>query len=277
MHYACGMDPADEPLRIFICGRLSLVRGERLVPESAFPARQGRRLWAFLVLHRAQPIGRGDLASAIWGDEAPDSWDDALNALVSRLRRSLRPITRADGPTISGDTGRYELRLPAGTVVDFERSRAALHRTDVLMRQGDAAAALAEARVATEIAARPFLPGEDGAWVEGQRQLLQSVRLHALEYTVEAELARGHADTAEREAEQLLALDPLHEGSHRLLMRVRAARGNDSGVWQALIACRRVLGAEGLAPSRRTELLARELTGQHQTTDLLGQQESSIR
>jgi DNA-binding SARP family transcriptional activator len=256
------MQSTNEPLRIFICGRLALIRGDCLVPESAFPARQGRRIWAYLVLHRSQPVGRGDVAGAVWGDEAPDAWDAALNALVSRLRRSLAPIAGPDGPAIIGETGRYELRLPADAVVDFERARAALHRTDVLMRQGEAAKALAEARVATEIAARPFLPGEDGAWVEGQRQLLHSVRLHALEYTVEAELARGHADTAEREAEQLLALDPLHEGSHRLLMGALAARGNGSGVWRAFAACCRVLAAEGLAPSRQTEELARELTGQ---------------
>lgn len=256
------MQPIEEPLRIFICGRLALIRGERLVPEAAFPARQGRRLWAYLVLHRAQPVGRGDLAAAVWGDEMPDAWDAALNALISRLRRTLQPVSHSDGPAILGEIKRYELRLPADSVIDFERARAALHRADVLMRQGDAPGVLAEARVATEIAARPFLPGEEGAWVEGQRRLLHSVRLHALEYTVEAELARGHADTAEREAEQLLALDPLHEGSHRLLMRALAARGNGSGVWRAFLECRRVLNAEGLEPSHQTEELARQLAGQ---------------
>jgi DNA-binding SARP family transcriptional activator len=250
----------DMPLRIYICGRLALAKGDIVIPETAFPARQGRRLWAYLVLHRAQPIGRGDLAQAIWGDDVPDAWDAALNALASRLRRCLKPIASQEGPFILGETSRYELRLPPESVVDFERARAALHRIDVLMREGNATSALAEARVATEIAARPFLPGEDGAWIEGQRRLLHSVRLHALEYTVHAELLRGHADTAEREAEQLLSLDPLHEESHRLLMEALAARGNGSGVWRALLECRRLLAAEGLQPSARTEELARQLT-----------------
>jgi DNA-binding SARP family transcriptional activator len=52
-------------------------------------ARQGRRLWAFLVLHRRRPAGRSDVAAAVWGDAMPDTWDDALSVLVSRLRRSL--------------------------------------------------------------------------------------------------------------------------------------------------------------------------------------------
>ena len=255
------MEHESTPFRVYICGRLAVTSGDVTVPEMRFPARQGRRLWAYLVLNRAQPIGRGDLATAIWGDEMPDAWDSALAALVSRLRRCLQPVTTEHGPFIRGETSRYELILPPESIIDFERARAALHRADVLMRTGDAMGTLAESRVATEIAARPFLPGEEGAWIVGTRRLLHSIRRHALEYTVQAELLRGHADTAEREAEQLLALDPLHEGSHRLLMQALAARGNGSGVWRALLDCRRLLAAEGLEPSAQTEELARRLAG----------------
>lgn len=209
-------------LRVYVCGRLAVEHGPVVVPEAAFPARQGRRLWAFLVLHRQQPVGRVDLAEAVWGDTIPDAWDVGLNALVSRLRRSLRPLA-ASCPRLAlrGEEGRYTLVLPADTFVDYERAREALHRADVLMRRGELGAARGEARVATEIAARGFLGGEDGMWVEGQRRLLAEARLHALESTVEAELARRHPETAEREAEFLVSLDPLREGSHRLLARAR--------------------------------------------------------
>ena len=254
------MIAASVRLRIYVCGRLAVTLGDAVVPESALAARQGRRLWAYLVLNRAQPVGRLDLASAIWGDDVPDAWDAVLNSVVSRLRRALRPIATPDGPAITGEANRYELRLPAGTIVDFERARAALHRTDVLMRARAFGEVLAEARVAAEIAARGFLPGEGGAWVEGTRRLLRSVQIHALEYTVEAELGRGHGDTAEREAEQLLALDPINERSHQLLMRALAARGNISGIWRALADCRQVLATEHLQPSSETERLARELS-----------------
>lgn len=218
------MDVPPPRLRIYVCGRLAVEHGPLVVPEAAFPARQGRRLWTYLVLRRQQPVGRGDLVEAIWGDAVPDAWDIALNALVSRLRRSLRPLA-ATCPTLAvrGEEGRYTLLLPPTAFVDYERARDALHQADVLMRRGDLAAALAEARVATEIAARGFLEGEDGPWVEGQRRLLAEVRLHALEYTVEAELARGRPETAEREAEHLVALDPLRESSHYLLTRTRRA------------------------------------------------------
>src|SRR5215213_929070 len=99
----------------------------------------------------------------------------------------------------------------------------ALHRAEGLMWQGAWGAVVAEAQVTTQIAARGFLNGEGGEWVEGQRRLLAEARVHArvhaLECTVAAELARGHAALAEREAEHLVALAPLREAGHRLLMQ----------------------------------------------------------
>ena len=83
------METCEDSLSIQLSGRLAIERGRAVVAEDAFPARQGRRLWAFLVLHRRQSAGRSDVATAVWGDAMPDAWDDALSVLVSRLRTSL--------------------------------------------------------------------------------------------------------------------------------------------------------------------------------------------
>lgn len=257
------MEVCSRPLRVQLCGRLAVERGSAVVRESELPARQGRRLWAFLVLHRHQPAGRSDVAAAVWGDAIPDAWDDALSALVSRLRRSLRPVTGSCAePAIHGGEGRYHLALPPGSAVDLERATAALHRAEVLMRRAEWGAALAEARVATEIAARGFLTGESGEWVEGQRRLLEETRVHALECTVTAELTRGNASLAEREAELLVALAPLRESGHRLLMRALVAGGNGGQAIVAFERCRMLLREQvGVAPSPETVRLYQQLTG----------------
>jgi len=253
------MKTSPDTMRLYLCGRLSIVRGDVLVSESDFPARQGRRFWAYLVIHRQQPVSRGDLATAIWGDAIPDAWESSLNAIAARLRRTLQPLLQDGLPRLIGEPGRYDLRLPNSIIIDFERARAGLHRADVLMFGERWPEALAEARVATEIAARGFLVGEGGAWVEGQRQLLHSVRVHAHACTVEAELRRGYVAAAEREAEQLIALDPLREASYHLLMRSLAAGGNASAVHRVVLECRRIFAGEGLTPSTETERLAHEL------------------
>jgi SARP family transcriptional regulator, regulator of embCAB operon len=253
-------DPAQ--LRVYVCGRLAVERGEAVLPEGALPARQGRRLWAFLVLHRQRPVSRDHLANAVWGEETPDARDAALNALVSRLRAALRRLGGSLLPSIRGEVGRYELALPVGSFVDFERARTAIHEAETLMRAADIARALAEARVAMEIALRSFLPGEEGAWVEGARRELGDMVVRALEITVECELLRGSAAAAEREARYLLGIDPLRESGYRLLMRALVAGGNTAQVSRVMLDCRRILGAEaGVPPSAETERVFRELVG----------------
>jgi DNA-binding SARP family transcriptional activator len=262
------MESCTLPLRIQLCGRLAIERGTAVVSEDAFPARQGRRLWAFLVLHRRQPTGRGDVATAVWGDAMPDAWDDTLSVLVSRLRHSLRPITGpCPEPAIKGGERRYLLALPPGSLIDLERAMAALHQAEGLMRKGEWGAVVAEAQVTTEIAARGFLSGEGGEWVEGQRRLLEEARVHALECIVVAELARGHAALAEREAEQLVALAPLREAGHRLLMQALAAGGNRGQAVLAYRRCQRLLRERvGVVPSTEMEHLYQQLMQQPERT-----------
>ena len=250
-------------LRVYVCGHIAVEAGGVAVLEREFPARQGRRLWAYLVLHRRWPVSRADLVEAVWGIDAPDAAESALNALVSRIRATLRPIAaREPAVAIRGEIGRYAVTLPHHAVVDYERARTAVHACDTAFRAGEIGTALAEARVAMEIAGRGVLPGEDGAWIEGVRETLDAVRVRAHERTVEMELARGSPDRAEAEARDLLARDPLRESGYRLLMRALAAGGNPAAVPGVLGQCRRVLaGRAGLAPSPETERTARELTG----------------
>ena len=252
----------ERPLRIYVCGRLAVEAGSVVLREGDLPARQGRRLWAYLVLHRRLPVGRAELAEAVWGEDAPDAADAALNALVSRLRAALRPVVAAY-PTVAvrGEVGRYALALPPETVVDYERARLAIHRADAAFRQGEQGLTLSECRVAMEIAGRGCLPGEEAPWIEGVRRTLVEIRGRAHERTVEAELARGNPDLAEQEARDLIAREPLRESAYRLLMRALVARGNAAEVPAVLSRCRQTLAeVAGLAPSAETERLARELT-----------------
>lgn len=255
------MQSCAASLRIQLCGQLAVERGRAFIPEDAFPARQGRRLWAFLVLNRRRPIGRGDVADAVWGEGMPDTWDDALSVLVSRLRRTLRPVVGpCREPVILGGEGRYRLALPSESVVDLEQAMAALHRAEGLLRAETWDAVVAEARVAIEIAARGFLSGEEGAWVEGQRRLLAEARVHALECAIVAELARGHPALAEREAEHLVALAPLRESGHRLLMQALVARGNHGQAVLAYRRCCQLMREQvGVGPSAEMEHLYRRI------------------
>jgi SARP family transcriptional regulator, regulator of embCAB operon len=251
----------DHLLRIFICGRLA-VAGPALIREATLPGRQGRRLWAYLVLNRRRPVARDELAEAIWGDDVPDGWDSVVSGVVSRLRTILAPVAPASGLSIEGKPGCYILRLPAATFVDYERARSAIHGSDVASRRSELAHALSEARVAMEIAARGFLAGEEGPWIQRERRLLTDIQVRAFERTVEAEIERDNPDLAEQEARLLIRLDPLRESGYRLLMRALDAGGNQAEAVRIMTDCREMLRDQvGTAPSRETERLFHQIVG----------------
>src|SRR5689334_12873446 len=82
----------DEGSRIQLCGRLQVsIGGEPR--EEQLHGRQGRLLFAFLVLRRRSPVTRDALVEAIWGSTGLPPSDGALAPLLSRLRRCLAPAT----------------------------------------------------------------------------------------------------------------------------------------------------------------------------------------
>jgi DNA-binding SARP family transcriptional activator len=252
--------PDAVPLRIYICGRLAIEHVDGVIREADFPARQGRRLWAYLVLNRRRPVSRDELVDALWESEIPDTWDTTINALVSRLRRLLRTTPFPDEVGIRGEVGRYMLQLPAMTFIDYERARSAIHATETSLRQRDYDAALSEARVALEIATRGFLIGEEGPWIVGERQVMRDIQVRALEATIEAELQRGNATLAEIESRELMKLDPLHESGYRLLMRSLADGGKAAQIPAIMQRCRQALAEYAeMAPSPETERLFQQL------------------
>ncbi len=249
-------------LRVFVCGRLALACDEGFVPESALPGRQGRRFWAYLILNRQRPVARAELAEAIWGDSAPDAWDNALSALASKVRTALRPVSAlAPALAIAHSAGRYEVALPAGAVVDIERAKEALHEAERFKALEDFNGVWAEARIAMEVARRGFLPGEDEPWIEAERRSLVDVHLRAAELTVRAELGRGQVQSAVTEARNLVRTDPLRESAYRLLMRALAATANNAEVASVMKECRAAMGRAGVSASAETERLFAELVG----------------
>ncbi len=221
-----------EETRVQLCGRQALTwRGRRI--ESELPARQGRLLFSYLVVHRARPLRRDALVRALWEDGgAPAAADGTVRALLSRLRRVLgaEALPRSDGPA---------LVLPPDAFVDLEAAFEGLHRAEAAIAAGDGSRAWAPARVALHTADRGFLPHCDRPWAVEVRASLDDVRLRALECVARAGLLLGGVEVAaaERAGRRLIGLAPFRETGHRLLMEALAAQGNTA---EALLAYERL-------------------------------------
>jgi DNA-binding SARP family transcriptional activator len=246
---------------VYLTGRVSIEGEGGLLDQAAFPGRQGRLVFGYLALQR-RPVPRDELATLLWGDTPPASWEVALSAVMSKLRGVLRQAGLG-AHALDAALGCYELRLPAGTWVDVEAASGVLHEAESLLRAGQSSAAWVAANVAYHITRRPFLPGDEGLWVEQQRGHLLTLRARATECFAEASLLKGEPELAVAAAEELVGYEPFRESAHQLLMRALVATGNRAEALRAFERCRQLLAEElGTDPSPETQALhLRLLTG----------------
>jgi DNA-binding SARP family transcriptional activator len=204
-----------------LCGRFVVeLRGTRI--EQRLPSRQGRTLFAFLVLRRAGAVGRDELIEAIWAGAAPAHHAQALTVLLSKLRGAV-------GADVLAGRGNVHLALPDGARVDVEQALAAVHRAESAVVQRDWARAWSAALCAQYVAARRLLPDlDDRPWLDDWRRRLDHTLERALEAYAAACLGLGGTELAgaERAARRLLDHNPLRETGYALLMRALAARGH---------------------------------------------------
>lgn len=196
---------------------------------------RGRKTWALLALAALgeRPAHRAQLVRLLFpeADDAPA----ALRWALSELRRSLRPDAGIDGDPVLLD-------LRPGTVVDAHL---------VLSGQVDADAEAGELLAGLAL---PDCP-EFELWLAEQRERLAGALRAALRAAVSARLAERRPEAAVRAARRLVALAPLEEQNHILLVRSLAGAGDQIGAHAAVGACADLFVRElGVRPSPQVAL-----------------------
>ena len=204
-----------------LCGCFVVeLRGHRV--EQHFPSRQGRALFAYLVLQRPRAVGRDELIEALWPGRAPADHASALTVLLSKLRAAV-------GADILAGRGSVHVALPPAARVDVEQALAALHHAESAVVQGEWTRAWSAALCARYVTSRPLLPDHgDLPWLDSWRRRLDDALDSSLEAYAAACLGLGGTKLAgaERAARRLLEHNPLRETGYGLLMQALAARGN---------------------------------------------------
>jgi predicted ATPase/DNA-binding SARP family transcriptional activator len=189
-------------------------------------AKKPRALIAMLAIEAGRVVSADALIDGIWGDEPPDTADNALQVYVAGLRRLLGP-----------ERERLRTRAP-GYVLEVEREAVdALRFEDTVAGSAaeDSSTQLSQALAAWRGA--PFEDLGDVPFAQAHIARLSELRLTAVEQRVEGELAAGRHVELIAELETLVAAEPYRERLWRQLSIAlyRAGRQAD-----ALAAIRRV-------------------------------------
>ncbi|HEX8123833.1 MAG TPA: BTAD domain-containing putative transcriptional regulator [Solirubrobacteraceae bacterium] len=231
--------------RIQLCGALAVeLDGQSLT--SALPGRQGRLLFAYLVLHRSRAVRRDELEEILEGGQ--------LAPPLSRLRKVLGP-ERLEGRSS------LRLVLPEDAWIDWEVAHDGLERARAAVRAGAWAEAWGPASAARAVAERGLLPGLEAPWIDPLRAELADLRVEALEVLARTgvELGGEELAPAEKAARAAVEAAPFRESAYAVLMDALRARGN---IAEALLVFEklRTLLRDELGTSPGPDLLARHET-----------------
>ena len=200
----------------------------------------------FYLAYTARPHPRELLADLFFDDRPPKQAAANLRAMVSRLRRTLKPFITANQGTIALDTS-----------ADFWLDTAVLTPTlQVTQKQMADAGSLKQHTAvkltdALNLYRSEFLAGfhirearNFGEWLLLERERWHHQIITALQALVAYHLHRREYAAGITQARQLIRLDNLQENAHRQLMLLLARSGDRSAALAQYETCRQILAQE---------------------------------
>jgi len=180
----------------------------------SFPTRKSQALLAYLAIVPGQGHLRDKLAALLWGGSGREEARHSLRQSLSVLR--FEQLIRRDSPR------------------SLEEA-VTLYRGDLL--EG------------LDVSEEPF-----EEWLLGERTRLRETAVAVLTRFVGLQTQSGSEDGAIQTALRLLALDPLREEFHRLLMSLYGRRGRVGDAVEQYRTCAAVLRRElGVEPTSETQ------------------------
>jgi predicted ATPase/DNA-binding SARP family transcriptional activator len=218
-----------------VLGPLEIVAGSRRLHVSG---NRERALLAILLIHAGEVVSTGRLIEELWGGAIPANPSNALQVVVSRVRKALevtgspgRLVTRKPGYLLDVraeevDAGRFERLVAEARKLDKPRGLPLLEEALGLWR----------GPVLAEFAAEGFARNEIGR--------LEEERLRAIEMKAEAELALGGHAGLVGELSALVAANPLRERLRGQLMLALYRSGRQGDALRVFQEGRGVLAEE---------------------------------
>jgi predicted ATPase/DNA-binding SARP family transcriptional activator len=208
---------------------------------------KSRLVLVLLLLRPGGVVPTDVLIDALWGDDAPRTAANALQGLVSKLRRALG--SAVDGPRIVTHPNGYSLEVEP-TDVDAHRFLQQVASGRARLLAGDAAGASEELREALRSwRGRPEIGFDGQRFGEAEVVDLEQTRLDAVEDRVAADLALGRHAGLVAELEPLTAAFPFRERLWGQLMTALYRCGRQAEALRAFRSARTMLAEElGIEP-----------------------------
>jgi DNA-binding SARP family transcriptional activator len=233
------------PVRLEMLGGFRAARADGT--SCRLPTRKCEALAAYLALPAGRFHSRDALAALLWGDTPEPQARQSLRQALGSLRRVLDDGILTRGDTVALDPGAVIVDIAELEAVMADGGTAALERVGALYR--------GEFLAGFRVSEAPF-----EEWRTVQRERLHELAIEALVRLLRDQTGAERVDAAIQTAMRILALDPLQEAVHRVLMRLLLRQGRRGAALRQYQTCVMYLERElGTEPEEETRQLYREI------------------
>jgi predicted ATPase/DNA-binding SARP family transcriptional activator len=222
-----------------------------------------RALATRLAVAAGRPVSTTELIEAVWDEDPPAEATNALQSLISRLRRAV-----GDPGLVVAEPGGYRLQVPA-EATDIDRFRRLADSAQRQLRKAEFAAARQSATDALACwRAEPLPDAGDASYARSLIVSLCNQRLDTVGTKIEADLSCGNAADVIGDLERLVTEYPLRETFTGQLMRALAITGRAGEALATYEHCRSYLAEQlGADPGPALQQLHTDLLrGQIETS-----------
>ncbi len=249
-------------VRICLLGGFAVFRNGKRIKDGEWKSGRAKMLLKALASEEGLALSRDAAGELLWPSAKPDAMNQALNSMLTRIRKVLDPKEGLPGSCIVLRDG--VIILDKNLVwVDVRRFLALVVQADRLAAQGKTAEALEEYTQAVTLYQGEFLPEDRSAdWASQTRDRLR-MRYHgALENMAMAAEVTGDRDRSLAAYDQLFLADPCSEKACRWLMLRHQSDGRRDKAIRAYERCERALSRElDLEPEEETKKIYRSIIG----------------
>lgn len=205
-----------------------------------------RALLAILLAQHNEPVPVGRIITALWGEDAPDTYRKSIYTYVSNLRALL-------GVELARVGDGYRLGVEPDQIDSAVFEKAVERAQGVIV--SDPHDAASQLRAALEMwHGRPYADVSDLEFLQGEIRRLEELRLTAVESRIEADLVSGRHSGLIAEVGALAEEHPLRERFRVQHMVALYRSGRQADALRAFERTREYLAEEmGLEPSQELQ------------------------
>jgi DNA-binding SARP family transcriptional activator len=209
----------NAPWRIEMLGWLRTVQGEQHVTR--FRRQKTGALLAYLAYRRQRSHPREALIELLWPECDPSAGRNRLSVALSSLRRQLEPPGVPAGAVIIADHSTVRLN-PDAVTTDVDAFEARLRAA----RMAPGARRLRQLSEAGRLYSGELLPGYFDSWILPERQRLAEAFSDGIGMLIGLLEETGEYPQALPWARRLIAVDPLEDSSHQILIRLLTSQSS---------------------------------------------------